>query len=120
MPSVAVIGASGDRTKFGNKAVRAYMRQGYTVYPVNPRLGEIEGLRSYPTIQAIPFPVERVTMYVPPGVGIDLLPGIADKKPREFYVNPGAESDGLLKRARALGLEPIVACAIVSIGETPD
>jgi predicted CoA-binding protein len=46
MPTVAVIGASDDRRKFGNKALRAFRAQGYTVIPINPRLAEVEGERS--------------------------------------------------------------------------
>ena len=47
MPTVAILGASADRSKFGNKAVRAFLARGYTVYPVNPKGGEIEGLAAY-------------------------------------------------------------------------
>ena len=43
-PTVAVVGASADRRKFGNKSVRAHLAQGYDVYPVNPKAGEVEGL----------------------------------------------------------------------------
>ena len=49
MPAVAVIGASNDRAKYGNRAVRAYKRQGWTVYPVNPGLATVEGLPSFAT-----------------------------------------------------------------------
>ena len=44
--TVAIIGASSNPNKFGNKAVRAFLRQGYTVYPVNPNEPEVEGLAS--------------------------------------------------------------------------
>ena len=48
MPKVvAVIGASSDRQKFGNRAVRAFLREGYTVVPINPHEAEVEGLRTY-------------------------------------------------------------------------
>jgi hypothetical protein len=118
--SVAIIGASENRSKYGNKAVRAYVRQGYTVYPVNPNAREIEGIAAYATLSSIPFPVDRVALYVPPNVGRALLPEIAAKTPKEFFVNPGAESAALLAEAEKLGLNPIIACAIVAIGEMPD
>ena len=50
MQSVAVIGASADRTKYGNKAVRAYQQQGYQVFPVSPKATELEGLPAFPSI----------------------------------------------------------------------
>lgn len=119
MPSVAVIGASNNRSKYGNKAVRAYQRQGWTVYPVNPTEPTVEGLPTFATVEAIPGPVDRAALYVPPAIGVRVLDGVARKGVRELFVNPGAESDELLAAADRLGLETIQACAIVDIGERP-
>jgi hypothetical protein len=119
MPSVAIIGASSARHKFGNKAVRAFLRQGWTVYPVNPNEPVIEGLTSYPSVTAIPGPVDRASLYLPPAIGIDVLDEIQRKGIRELWVNPGAESDALIEKAERLGLETIQACSIVDIGERP-
>jgi predicted CoA-binding protein len=119
MPSVAIIGASNAREKFGNKAVRAYLRQGWTVYPVNPKEPEIEGLPSFASITDIPEPVDRASLYLPPALGLGVLPGIKAKGVKELYVNPGAESEELMAEAERLGLEPIWACSIVDIGERP-
>ena len=69
MPSVAVIGASSAKNKFGNKAVRAYLRQNWTVYPVNPVEKVIEGLTSYASISDIEGPIDRVSLYVPASGG---------------------------------------------------
>jgi predicted CoA-binding protein len=117
--SVAIVGASGAPHKFGNKAVRAYLRQGWTVYPVNPTEKTIEGLRVYPSVADLPAGVDRFSMYVPPAVGLTLLEAIKAQQPKELYINPGAESEELMSRAEALGLEPILACSIIEIGERP-
>ncbi len=117
--TVAIIGASSDPAKYGNKAVRAYLRQGWTVYPVSPKGGTIEGLEVYTGLSHVPDPVDRVTMYVPPAVGLGLLDEIRTKAPNEFFLNPGSESEDLIERAKAAGLAPIVACSIVDIGEVP-
>jgi predicted CoA-binding protein len=119
MPSVAVIGASNDRQKFGNRAVRAYLRQGWTVYPVNPRETTVEGLAAFGSILDIPGDVDRASLYVPPAVGEKLLEEIHRKRVRELFVNPGAESERLIREAERLGLDPIQACSIVDIGERP-
>ena len=120
MATVAVIGASNVSNKYGNKAVRAYLRQGWTVYPVNPNEATVEGLKVYRTVTDIPGTVDRVTMYVPPSVGITLLEAIKAKAPAaELFLNPGSESDELVDRAASLGLETIQACSIVDIGERP-
>jgi uncharacterized protein len=120
MPSVAIIGASNDRAKYGNRAVRAYLRKGWTVHPVNPNITEpIEGLTPYARVEDVPGQLDRVTVYVPPQVGIGLLPGIKAKAPRELFINPGAESDELVAEAERLGLDPVLACSIIDIGERP-
>lgn len=117
--TVAILGASADPTKYGNKSVRAHLRQGWDVYPVNPKGGEIEGLRVYTSLAEIPVPIHRVSLYLPPELGIRALPQILAVKPAEFFVNPGAESDELVEEARRIGLDPILACSIVAIGERP-
>ena len=119
MPSVAVIGASNARHKYGNKAVRAYLRQGWTVYPINPNEPTVEGLATFAHVTDVPGPIDRAALYVPAAVGEGLLEGIRSKGIKELYVNPGAESDELLEQAERLGLDPIQACAIVDIGERP-
>ena len=119
MPTVAVIGASNARNKYGNKAVRAYQRQGWTVYPVNPNESVVEGLTAFARVGDIPGPVDRAALYVPPAIGETLLDDLKAKGITELFVNPGAESDRLLERAESLGLGPIAACAIIDIGERP-
>ena len=117
--TVAVIGASADRSKFSNKSVRAHERQGWDVYPVNPKGGEIEGRKAYASIRDIPVRLTRVTIYLPPTVGIKVLDEIAAASPEEFWVNPGAESPELIEKAKSLGLNPIQACSIVDVGMSP-
>ena len=117
--SVAVIGASHDRRKYGNKAVRAYRENGYTVFPVNPNDATIEGLKAYPNLDAISDPIDYVSLYVPPAVGLKLLPAIAAKEPRELWLNPGSESEELIEAAADLHLRAIVACSIVALGFDP-
>jgi predicted CoA-binding protein len=116
---VAVIGASSNRSKFGNRAVRAYRQQGYTVVPINPHEAEVEGLKAYPSVLDVPGPVDMASMYVPPEIGEQVIAEIAQKGIAEVWINPGAESDELIARARALDIRPIVACSIIAIGENP-
>jgi predicted CoA-binding protein len=119
-PTVAIVGASADRSKYGNKSVRAHLQQGYRVYPVNPKGGEIEGVEAYARLADIPEKhLNRISMYVLPGVGMKMLDEIAAKGCDELFLNPGAESDELVAAAEARGLNPIVACSIVDVGMSP-
>jgi predicted CoA-binding protein len=117
VPSIAVIGASNDRTKYGNRAVRTYQAQGWTVYPVNPKEATVEGIPAYKTIGDVPQPVDRASLYVSPAVGIRLLDAIAAHQVKELWVNPGSGSPELLARAEALGLRTVEACSIVAASE---
>jgi uncharacterized protein len=116
---VAVIGASNDRRKFGNRAVRAYHQRGDTVIPINPHEAAVEGLKAYPSVLDVPGPIDMASFYVPPDVGERVIDEVAKKGIPEVWFNPGAESAALVARARALNLEPIVACSIVAIGQNP-
>jgi len=117
--TIAIIGASNNPKKFGNKAVRAYVRQGYTVYPINPHEETIESLRAFKSITDIPVRPTMVSVYVPPNILLTLLPEIAAKGCDELWLNPGTESEAVLAEAERLGLNAIQACSIVAVGLSP-
>jgi uncharacterized protein len=116
---VAVIGASSNRRKFGNRALRAYRQQGYTAIPINPNEAEVEGVKTYASVLDVPGAIDMASFYVPPEIGERIIEDVAKKQIPEVWLNPGAESDALIARARALDIRPIVACSIIAIGENP-
>jgi predicted CoA-binding protein len=116
---VAVIGASNDRQKFGNRAVRAFRQQGYDVFPINPHEQEIEGLMAYASVLDVPGPIDMASFYVPPDIGEQVIDEVARKQIAEVWLNPGSESEALIARARALSIQPIIACSIIAIGQNP-
>ena len=100
MPKVvAVIGASNDRRKFGNRALRAYQAQGYTVVPINPHEPQVEGLQAYASVLDVPGPIDMASFYVQPEVGEQVIEEVARKGIAEIWLNPGADSDALVDRA---------------------
>ena len=120
MSTVAVIGASADRGKYGNKSVRAHRQMGYTVYPVNPKGGEIEGLTAYRSLSEVPpGKLDRVSMYLPAAAGLAVLNEIAARGCDELWLNPGSDSPEVVEKARSLGLNVIQACSIVDVGIRP-
>jgi uncharacterized protein len=117
--TVAVVGASSDRNKFGNKALRAFKAEGYTVIPINPNEREVEGMATYASVLDVPEQIDMATLYVQPEVGLRLLPEFEQKQIGEIWVNPGADSDELLTEARRRKLNVIAACSIIAIGRNP-
>jgi acyl-CoA synthetase (NDP forming) len=116
---VAVIGASNNRQKFGNKAVRAFVREGDTVIPIHPTETEVEGLKAYRSVLDVPGRIDMATFYVPPEVGEQVIAEVAQKQIPEVWLNPGSESDALVARAQSLSITPLVACSIVAVGQNP-
>lgn len=119
-PTVAIVGASRDSSKFGNMSVRAHLRRGYDVFPVNPHADEIEGLQCYPSLRDVPAkPLDRVSVYLPPPQSLKLLDELKNLAPREIWFNPGSADRAVRVRAEELGLEIIEACSIVDLGMSP-
>ena len=119
MKTVAVVGASNARGKYGNKALRAYRAEGYTVIPINPHEAEVEGLKAYASVLDVPGAIDMATVYVQPDVACRLLEEFDRKGIPEVWVNPGAESEELLREARRRQLNVIAACSIIGIGRSP-
>ena len=117
--TVAVIGASSNRNKFGNKALRAFERQGYTVIPINPNEASVEGHKTFASVLDVPGAIDMATVYIPADAGVGVMEQLAKKGVGEVWLNPGADDDEVVERARALGLNVIQACSIIGIGESP-
>ena len=123
---VAIIGASADRKKWGNKAVRAYTDEGYTVWPVNPKGGEIEGKGTYSSIEELPGLPFVASIYLHEDAAMEALDALAEmervsgNRIAVVYLNPGADSPQALARAKDLGLYAISTCAIRAIGRSPE
>jgi hypothetical protein len=119
-PTVAILGASPDRSKFGNKSLRAHTQAGYDVFAVNPKGGLIEGREAYRSLADVPVKhLTRVSVYLPPAVGLAALDEIAAKGADEVWFNPGSESAEILAKAKQLGLRAVADCSIVDLGFSP-
>ena len=118
--TIAVIGASSDRRKYGNKCVRAYQRAGYTVYPVNLSEDEVEGEPVHRGVGDVPADLDLIALYLPPPRTLKVLPQIAEKGARHgVFFNPGTWDQAVLDEAERLGIPVRRECAIVAAGFSP-
>ena len=117
--TIAVIGASANRAKFGNKAVRAYSEEGWKVYPINRSESEIEGLEVASDLSAIDAHLDRISVYLPPPITLQLLPELAAAGAGEVWLNPGSFDEAVLAGASRIDLPLRPACSIVDIGRSP-
>lgn len=110
----AIVGASNDQSKFGNRIYRDLRAAGYTVYAVNPHETTVEGDPAYATLSDLPEKPAVVDVVVPSWVGQKVAVEAAQAGIPYFWLQPGAESDELIKNATELGLSVIHnACAMV-------
>ena len=114
----AVVGASVDRSKYGNKVLRCYQQHGREVYPINARADEVEGLKAYPSLASLPVKVKAISVITPPGITEQVVRDAAAAGVTHIWMQPGAESDAAIRDAEALGLSVIAEgpCLLVVLG----
>ena len=117
--TVVVVGASSNRSKYGNKALRAFEHQGYRVIPINPHEQEVEGHKAYASVLDVPGEIDMATVYVPGHIGVKVIDELAKRGIAVIWLNPGADEPEVVARARELGLKTTQACSIIAIGESP-
>jgi len=114
----AVVGASADREKYGNKVFRAYLQRGLHAYPIHPKLEEIEGRRAYHSLTELPEAVRAISVITSPSITEKIVEQAAAAGVRRIWMQPGAESAEAVRRAEELGLEVIAGgpCLLVAVG----
>ena len=114
----AVVGASVDRSKYGNKVLRCYQQHGKEVYPINPRADEVEGLRAYPSLGSLPVKPKAISVITPPAITEQVAREAAAAGVTHIWMQPGAESEAAVRTAESLGMSVIAggACILVVLG----
>jgi len=114
----AVVGASNDRWKYGNKVLRCYLQNGRRAIPVNPRSDVVEGIAAVPDLASLPEPVHGASIITQPEVTEQVVEEAAKAGITRLWMQPGAESDRAIGRARELGLSVIAGgpCVLVVLG----
>ena len=111
----AIVGASHSPAKFGNKIVRDLHDAGYIIYPVNPKGGEIQGLKVYPSLVDLPEKPDVVNIVVPPPVTEKVVRQVKELDLPRVWMQPGAESEGAIRFCEENGIDVVhSACAMVN------
>src|SRR5688500_5854934 len=105
--SFAVVGASSNREKYGNKVLRCYLQNGRKVFAVNPHEAEVEGVRCHPDLAALPEPVHGISIITPPPVTERIVADAIAAGIQHLWMQPGAESAKAVRDARDHGLSVI-------------
>lgn len=116
--SYAVVGASVDRSKFGNKILRCYLQHKKKVYPIHPKEKMIEGVPAFPSLSQLPEKVDRISVVTPPSITEQIVEEAAKVGVKFIWMQPGAESEKAIQRARELGMTVIAEgpCLLVALG----
>ena len=70
--SIALVGASNNPKKYGNKILLDLLEKGHIVYPINKNESQIEGLKSYKKVSDLPSLPSIINFVVPPNEGIEV------------------------------------------------
>lgn len=113
-----VVGASEDRSKYGNKVLRCYLQHKKTVVPVNPKAASVEGLACVATVADLPDTVKSISVITPPHVTEQVVEAAIARGIANIWMQPGAESAAAVERCKAAGINVIAdhSCILVVLG----
>tara|TARA_R110002094_G_scaffold5418_10_gene14193 strand:+ start:1659 stop:2060 length:402 start_codon:yes stop_codon:yes gene_type:complete len=116
--SFAVVGASTNRDKYGNKVLRCYAQNGHPVVGVNPRADEIEGVPCYASLVDVPGPPRAVSIVAPPAFAQQIVDDAVRSSVGHLWFQPGSEDKAAIESAEARGIEVIAygPCLLVALG----
>jgi uncharacterized protein len=101
----AIIGAKDNREKYGYRILQNLKSRGFEVFPVNPRLREIDGTACYASLADIPVVVDVVDFVVPPKVTGEILKECKRLGLNRIWLQPGSESDSAIKYCQDNGMK---------------
>lgn len=111
----AVVGATGNKEKFGCKIYNRLLKSGYEVYPVNPGLADIDGAKCYAKLEDLPVVPEVVNIVVPAKVAVDVVKEAAAKGVKTVWLQPGSDKPAVVQAAKEAGMRVIEACVLTEL-----
>lgn len=90
---IALVGASNNPTKYGNKILLDLVSKGYNVAPINTKEDTIAGIKSYKNVLDLKESPSIINFVVPPSIGFQITKELVENKFDNFWYQPGAESE---------------------------
>ena len=114
----AVVGASTDRSKYGNMVLRTYLQKGMSVTPVNPKATEVEGLAAVKALSDIDQPLHGISVITPPVITEAVVQEAIQQNISHIWMQPGAENQTAVAEAEEAGINVIHSgpCLLVVLG----
>lgn len=92
----AVVGSFRNKEKIAYKIFKNLIAKGYEVYPVNPNVKQVDGIKCYVSIRDLPVVVDVVSIVTPPEISFEIVKQCLEKGIRRVWLQPGAESKEIL------------------------
>ncbi len=117
-PSFGVVGASNDRSKFGNRILRNYLEHQLKAYPIHPSETSIEGLSCLKSVKDLPQETQSISIITPPAVTEKVVHEAIEKGIKNIWMQPGAESQAAIQAGLQAGMNVIAdgSCLLVVLG----
>src|SRR6056297_1495582 len=111
----AVLGASDKHDRYGYKIFKKLLNEAYEVYPVNPGLDQIEGIKVYPSLKDVPVQIEVVDFVINPSTGKAILKEVKDLGIKNIWLQPGTRSEEIDQLAAEYDLNVVKDCVLISL-----
>ena len=120
--NIALIGASANKSKYGNIILNDLKSKGYEVFPVHPELDEIDGIKVYNSVEEIDDPPDLYVFVVPHSIGFDITKKLYNKGSRRFWYQPGAQSPEITEFLKKDSLVKFstISCIMVNTNKQGD
>jgi len=112
----AVVGATENPDKFGNKIIKKLKRFGYEVYAVNPMYQEVDGEICYPSLSELPVKVDCVDVVVSPDKSINVLQEVIELGIENIWFQPGTFTPEIVDKSEQSGINTVyLNCVLVEL-----
>lgn len=112
----AVIGASNKEERYSYKIIQQLVKNGNNVIPIAVKDTTIQGIKAYKSLLDYEGDIDVVNFVVNPKIGLKVLDAVIEKGIKHIWLQPGSESDELVKKAEENGIDVTKACVLVVLG----